>query len=259
MSVTPIPPGDSRQRKSYLTLLLSGMAIVIFVYLVLAYAVAPALWEVEFRRHPALDLVPQITHTHSGIPGDPLNVALIGTEKQLVQAMLKAGWHPADPITLRSSLAIAASTVFRRPDEEAPVSNLFVWDRKQDLAFEQPVGFDARRRHHVRFWRAAAVNAQDRPLWIGAATFDTRVGFSHTTGQITHHISADVDAERDKVIEDLQTAGMIERTYWIDRFQEKLTGHNGGGDPYHTDGRLAVGVLATPAAEEGTTSEAAKS
>jgi hypothetical protein len=48
-------------------------------------------------------------------------------------------------------------------------------------------------------------------FWLGAATFDTRVGFSHTTGQVTHHIGPDVDAERDR---------------------------------YRTDGRLAVTVLA---------------
>ncbi len=26
-------------------------------------------------------------------------------------------------------------------------------------------------------------------------------------------------------------------------FQERLEGHNGGGDPYNTDGRLAIGVV----------------
>lgn len=218
------------------------LAILLAAYLLLAYVVVPGIWRVE-TRHPALDGTPRITHTSAGIPGDPLNVALVGTKEQLITALLKADWHPADPLTLRSCLAIAVSTVFRRPDVDAPVSNLYVWGRKQDLAFEQPVGDDARRRHHVRFWMSETVDEQGRPLWIGAATFDTRVGFSHTTGQITHHISPDVDAERDKVIDDLRTAGMIEQVYWIDDFQEKRAGRNGGGDPYHTDGRLAVGVL----------------
>ena len=128
---------------------------------------------------------PRITHTANGIAGDPLNVGLVGTEEELQVAMLAAKWFPADPITLRSSLRIAAGTVLRRSDDEAPVSNLFLFGRKQDLAFEQPVGDDPRRRHHVRFWRAEKVDEQGRPLWIGAATFDTRVGLSRTTGQIT--------------------------------------------------------------------------
>ncbi len=78
-----------------------------------------------------------------------------------------------------------------------------------------------------------------------------RVGFSHTEGQITHHISPNIDAERDKIIDDLTAASFLVRVYWIDGFQQPPEGRNGGGDPWHTDGRLAVGVigLGKPAAE----------
>jgi hypothetical protein len=124
------------------------------------------------------------------------------------------------------------------------VSNLYLWGRKEDLAFEQPVGDDPERRHHVRFWRSGEVDETDRPLWIGAATYDMGVGFSHTTGQITHHIAPDVDAERDKLIDDLRRAGQLRQVVWIEHFHQVLRGYNGGGDPYHTDGRLAVGVIA---------------
>ena len=192
----------------------------------------------------ALENAPRLARTADGLPGDPLNVALVGTEEQVQAAMLAAQWFPADAITLKSSLRIATGTVLRRSYENAPVSNLFLWGRKQDLAFEQPVGNDPRQRHHVRFWRSEKVDDDGTPLWFGAATFDTKVGFSHTTGQITHHISPDLDAERDKLIDDLgRTANLLDM-YWVDGFQEKLTGKNGGGDPYHTDGRLAVGVVA---------------
>ena len=92
-----------------------------------------------------------------------------------------------------TSLRIAADTVLRRPDDDAPVSNLFLFSRKQDLAFEQPVGDSPRQRHHVRFWRWDKLY-EDRTAWIGAATFDQSVGLSHTTGQVTHHIAPDVDA-----------------------------------------------------------------
>ncbi len=138
--------------------------------------------------------------------------------------------------------------MFHRSYDDAPVSNLYLFGRKQDLAFEQPLGADPRRRHHVRFWRAEKVDRAGRPLWFGSATFDTKVGLSHTTGQITHHIAADIDAERNKLMEDLQRSGHLTTVSWIDGFHDKLEGRNGGGDPYHTDGRLAVGVLtkATP-------------
>ena len=216
------------------------------MYVVIAYLVLPFGWRRYSKRHPALEGAPRIAHTASGIPGDPINLGLIGTEEELQRGMLAAKWYPADPITLKSSLRIAADTVFRREYVDAPVSSLFVWGHKQNLAFEQPVGDDPRRRHHVRFWRSDQLDDNGEPLWLGAATFDIKVGFSHTTGEITHHISPDVDDERDRIIADLQKIGALQDVEWIDGFQTSLTGKNGGGDPYHTDGRLAVGVLATP-------------
>ena len=158
--------------------------------------------------------------------------------------MIAAKWYPADKITMESSLRIAVGVVFDRPYDDAPVSSLYLWGRKEDLAFEQPVGNDPRRRHHVRFWRAEKVDAQGRPLWIGSATFDTHVGLSYTTAEITHHIAPNVDEDRDKVMNDLRKAGRLSAEYWIDGFHKVLQGKNGGGDPWHTDGRLAVGVLA---------------
>lgn len=220
------------------------LALLLAVWVLAAYLLLPRVWRRYTRRHPALDDAPRITHTADGIHGDPLNVGLVALEDELQAAMLAAGWFPADPITFRSSLRIAVGSVLHRSYEAAPVSNLFLWGRKQDLAFEQPLGHDPRRRHHVRFWRSARADEQGRPLWIGAATFDTRVGFSHTTGQITHHIDADVDQERDKVLADVRQAGLLVDVIWVDDFHQRLEGKNGGGDPYRTDGRLAVGILA---------------
>jgi LssY C-terminus len=89
--------------------------------------------------------------------------------------MRAAGWYPANPITVTSSMRIAADTVLRRPDDDAPVSNLFLFGRKQDLAFEQPMPGGPGKRHHVRFWRWNELY-EDRPAWFGAATFDKSVG-----------------------------------------------------------------------------------
>src|SRR5207245_7361847 len=135
--------------------------------------------------------------------GDPLNVSIIGSEDDLLSALLEAGWYPADPITLKSSLRIAESTIFHRPYIDAPVSNLFLFGRKEDLAFEKPVSNDPRQRHHVRFWKSDAKDEDGRPVWMGSAILDDRVGLSRLTGQITHHTAADIDAERDTLFRDL--------------------------------------------------------
>lgn len=222
---------------------LRGLVTLLLAWLLTAYLLLPVTWRIATRRHPAVEGMPRVTLTANGIHGDPLNIALVGTEEEVDAALLAAGWLPADPITLKSSLRIAAGTILRRSYETAPVSNLLLWGRKQDLAFQQAVGKDPRQRHHVRFWRSAEVDETNRPLWAGAATFDMRVGFSHTTGQITHHIDGNVDAERDKLLGDLTRAAVVAQVYWVNGFHEKLEGRNGGGDRWHTDGRVPVALL----------------
>ncbi len=67
--------------------------------------------------------------------------------------MHAAGWYPADPITLKSSIEIVGSVLLDRPYRDAPVSNLYYLGRREDLAYEKPIGASADRRNHVRYWK----------------------------------------------------------------------------------------------------------
>jgi hypothetical protein len=193
--------------------------------------------------HPALARSPRHTTTSRGHQGDAVNVAFIGTEPQLHQALAAAGWYAADPVTLKTSLRIAADVVLHKPYAHAPVSDLYLWGRRQDAAFEQPVGGSPKQRHHVRFWQSAERDQAGRSLWLGAATFDERVEISRTTGGVTHKISPEIDRERNKLVEDAIRANALDGYYWVDQFHLQAEGRNGGGDPYRTDRRLAVGVI----------------
>jgi hypothetical protein len=217
--------------------------VLLILYAAATYILMPLDWRRYVRRHPSLEDIPGITYTKAGIPGDPLNVALIGSETDVKRILLAAHWHPADPLTFRSCLEIAEATVLKRPYDDAPVSNLFLFGRKEDLAFEKPLNDNPRKRHHVRFWKTEKTDDDGRPVWIGAATFDESVGLSHTTGQITHHIAPEVDVERDGLMHDLEQTGELAEVYAIDGFHKTLEGRNGGGDPWRTDGRLLVGVI----------------
>lgn len=212
-------------------------------YFVVAYVVMPRWWGRYEKRHPALADIPGITHTPSGIPGDPLNVALVGSKKQVMKLLVDAKWYPADPLSLESCLEIAEATVLKRPYDSAPVSSLMLFGRKEDLAFEKPVGDNPRERHHVRFWKTDK-DYRGRTTWIGAAIFDKSVGLSGTTGQFTHHTGPDIDAERDFLFADLKKTGKLADVFYIDDYHKVRSGKNGGGDPWHTDGRLVVGVIA---------------
>ncbi len=242
------PPSATRPART--PRLAKHIAIALGVYLVIVYLVMPQFDRVKVHRHPDLEAGEHLTRTGTGLPGDPLDIALVGSAADVIHALAAADWQPADPLTFDSSVRIAVDTVFDRPDPEAPVSNLFLYGRKEDLAFEQPVGHSPKERHHVRLWKAPDTK-DGRQLWMGSATHDTRVELSRTTGQVTHHIAPDVDAERDRLVAELQAAGHVEKVTWITGFQTVLKGKNGGGDPWFTDGRLPVVSLTGEVPEAG--------
>jgi LssY C-terminus len=237
-------PAPQRKRRRVVIALKIATAVVA-LWLLAAYVILPALWR-HYEHQPRLADAPKTTLTAQGIPGDPLNVGLVGSDSEIIHAMLGSGWSPANPITFESSMKIARSVLLDRPYVEAPVSNLYLFGRKQDLAFERPVGDSARQRHHVRLWQAPELGRDGVPLWIGAVTFDHSVGVSHFTGQITHHIAADVDAERDALISGLRERGDLAQLFQVTGVGATMFGHNGGGDRYYTDGELTIGVLAAP-------------
>jgi LssY-like putative type I secretion system component LssY len=221
---------------------LLDFAVVSVVYFLLAYVVLPALWK-HHEHEPGLASLPMVTRTGTGIPGDPLNVGLVGSRDDILRAMDAASWFPADPITLRTSLEIVGSVVLDRPYHAAPVSALYYQGKKEQLAFEKPDGRSADRRHHVRLWQVLDKGTTGRPVWLGAATFDRGVGLSHYTGQVTHHIGPDIDAERDLLMRDLGEAGMVEVLFQISGIGPTLFGRNGGGDRYYTNGEIEIASL----------------
>src|SRR5882757_7573357 len=218
------------------------LGAVPIVYLLLAYLILPAVWT-HHEREPGLASLPMVTRTGDGIPGDALNVGLVGNREDVTRAMHAAEWFPADPITLRTSIEIIGSVMLDRPYHDAPVSPLYYQGKKEQLAFEKPDGKSADRRHHVRFWQVLDKGTDGRPVWLGSVTFDRRVGLSHDTGQVTHHIGPNIDAERDLLMHDLRAADLVEAFFQISGIGPTLLARNGEGDPYYTDGEIDVARL----------------
>ena len=221
---------------------LSVLATAVTLYVGLAYVVLPALWT-HHEHEPGLASLPMVTRTGTGIPGDALNVGLVGSRDDILLAMQAAAWFPADPVTLRTSAEIVGSVVLDRPYHDAPVSPLYYQGKKEQLAFEKPDGKSADRRHHVRLWLVLEKGTDGRPVWLGAVTYDRGVGLSRYTGQVTHHIGPDIDAERDLLMRDLRAAGMVDALFQISGIGPTVFGRNGGGDPYYTDGEIDVASL----------------
>jgi hypothetical protein len=209
------------------------------LYVMLAYFVLPALWT-HYEHQPGLAGRPMFTITRQGIPGDPINVGFVGDREDIVRAMNEAGWFAANSVTLRSGIDIIGSVLLRHAYQAAPVSALYYDGRQEDLAYERPGGVSADRRHHVRLWRVLDAGLEGRPIWLGASTFDRGVGFSHYTGQVTHHIAPDIDSERAFLMYDLKSAGMVETQYELSGVGPTLISRNGEGDRYQTDGEIWI-------------------
>ncbi len=112
-----------------------------------------------------------------------------------------------DPITPQTSAKIAADSLAHRSYPTAPVSNLYVFGRIQDLAFEKPTN-DVQNRGHIRIWKTSALIG-GQSVWVGAASYDSGIELSSTNHFPTHHIAPTVDLERNAVGSDLEKTDLV--------------------------------------------------
>ncbi len=185
-------------------------------YIILPRAVRMGLKILQHKR------VPSYTITGDGLPGDPVNVALVGTLQQLRAAFAMIGWLEADRLSLKSSWRMIRAFVFNSPYPTAPFSTLYLFGRGQDIGFQKAIGDSPRKRDHIRFWASSLTQAQstwgtasfwlntDRPphearvLWVGAGTKDTGFSLTKLTFQITHATDSDTNAVREYIIAELE-------------------------------------------------------
>jgi LssY C-terminus len=203
--------------------------------------------------------VPRYTVTGDGLPGDPVNLALIGDLAQLRGAFAQAGWSEADRLGLASSWRMVRAFVLNKPYPSAPFSTLYLFGRGQDIGFQKAIDNSPRKRHHVRFWAMSAARAQqtvgtaafwldadcpsadERVLWAGAGTKDTGLSLTQLTFQVTHATDADTNAERDYIVAELTRNRVVEEVTLSRSGDEVGTDHI---NRYVADGDVAVASLA---------------
>jgi hypothetical protein len=178
--------------------------------------------------------------TIDGLLGDPVNISVLGSSRELRSTMEAAGWIEADTANLKSTLRIIHTFVFGESYPSAPMSALFLFGRRQTFAFQKQVGGNPGSRHHVRFWRTPDdwwLPGGHKADWVGAATFDKHVSLSLFTGQVTHRLAENVDTERDFVVDSLSETGQAQITT-IEHFSSSWHGRSAYGDRIQTDGAM---------------------
>lgn len=205
-----------------------GLAFLV-AYILAAYVFIPAV--IRFWRIiTPPEHLPLYSVTPDGFASDPINVGIIGTRREVIQAMEKAGWYMADSHSPLNLARVMLSLLLGWSYANAPVSSLYLFGRKQDLAFEIPIGGAYVRRHHVRFWATTYDESKplsvrsihwhhrrehllgDNLLWVGAASLDTGLMPIRHNMQLTHMVHPDTNKERELIIDGLKSKKLVSKT-----------------------------------------------
>ncbi len=178
--------------------------------------------------------------------GDPLNVVIVGESETVLRALTRAGWSFTHRINLRTVRREVASAVAGESYPVAPVSSLYAFGRKQDVALQR-----ARRsisqRNHMRLW-LAPFRYGGQSVWLGQVSRDIGIKVTPKSPTLTTHvIDPQVDTTREYLLHSLIAEGFVDRFGFVNGSGAGTPGEprfNLTGDAYHSDGMRLVLILA---------------
>jgi len=178
--------------------------------------------------------------------GDPLNLVIVESKGKPIVPFVARGWHLARTLDVASMIETARAFIFRDAFLTSPVSPLYLFDRKEDIAL-QKARSTINERVHARFW-LTPYTFEGRRIWIGQVSRDIGVRLTTQTWNLTtHKIGPDVDFDRTYLLQDLIMSGFVERYGYLKGVgpaSEQAPRSNLTGDPYYTDGLRAIIFLA---------------
>ena len=194
--------------------------------------------------HDWIENMPRTAFGKDGTsPADPLNLVMVGRLRDILPAYIMRGWKPAESAHFGALWKMLKSFFFGSHYLYSPVSSLYLFDHKQDIAL-QKARETINERNHLRLW-LAPVKFQELPVVVGQISRDVGVRF---TGKLspptTHVIDPEVDEARWYLEQDLVLSQRV-KALGLSRgagyAPESQPRHNLMGDPYYTDGlRLVV-------------------
>lgn len=180
--------------------------------------------------------LPGLNEGRFGLPGDPLNIVIVGYPQVVRAALTGAGWTEV-PTSLRGSIwAGLGEYLAGRPVAAFPPMNDYrLRGRRQDMNWAMPVRF-LQERHHFRLWRTGIADRNGRSYWWGSANYDLRVRWR----DLSHVPDPDADKERDFIASTLMNSPRQRGILILPAPRVPREGENDKGYPFRTDGRVAV-------------------
>ncbi len=102
-----------------------------------------------------LEKIPRRVKDPQGNPGDMVNILIVGSQRDLVQAFTAAGWVRVDRSVQDSVVAGLVDSLSKKDYLTMPMSTLYLFNRPQDYGFAhaEPVRV-AMSRNHLRVWKS---------------------------------------------------------------------------------------------------------
>jgi hypothetical protein len=174
--------------------------------------------------------------------GDPVNLVVVGSLPAVHAAFAAAHWDMTERVTVGSAAQMTESFLFGTSDRYSPVSPLYLFGRKQDMAL-QKARHTINQRIHLRLWHAP-VTCAGQPVLVGQISRDIGVRFTeHSPTLTTHKIDPEVDEARDYLFSDVGLGGYLARVAFVKGVGETPADrphHNLTGDPWYSDGLRVV-------------------
>jgi hypothetical protein len=190
-----------------------------------------------------LSKIPRRISDPAGKPGDMVNVLIVGTQDQMLQAFNAAGWVKVDAKVQNTALNAVMDSLEKKDYLTMPMSTLFLFGRAQDYGFAhaEPVRV-AMSRNHLRVWKST-FEVDGRPLWCVAATHDIGFERDQRNNGLTHKIDPAIDGEREYVNGTLSGTGLVVQRDHVTPADPLTTAKTATGGEFHSDGRILVLVL----------------
>ena len=186
-----------------------------------------------------------VTNADGSKTGDPLNFVIVGNAEAVWPAFLRSGWDPTAAMGTSSALKTGIFGIFGGAYRYAPISNLYVYGRAQDVAL-QKVRSNIHYRNHLRLW-LAPVTYKGLPVMMGQISRDIGSRFTSKSPTLTtHRIDPNVDDTRATLVQDFIYAQALKayaRAGGVGFVSPEEPRGNLTGDPWFTDGNRAVMLL----------------
>lgn len=190
-----------------------------------------------------LEKLPPVTTGSDGQgTGDPVNLILVGGANAMFPAFVKRHWHITEETDTQSALKMIDSFIFGTRYLHSPISPLYLYGRKQDIAL-QKARETINQRNHLRLW-ITPLRYRGEPVWAGTISRDVGVRFTFLSPfLVTHKIDPDIDEVRNSFVTDMLFSKNVLATGFVKGAipgSSQKPQHNLTGDIYYSDGLRLV-------------------